>query len=193
MQMQLGLKKIYPWLIAGICYIAISGCTSGREEPSQPAVAPDTTIAFPDQESWQSTLVISKEGRRVAKVWAGYIATYNKKNVTILTDSIHVDFYDRQGRHKSVLTAREGEVDNRTENLRAIGNVVVVSDSGVVLETAELLWDNRNQKIVSEVPVKFTTRTDTLIGDSFISDPDMVNYEIRNARGYSKRTIPLKK
>lgn len=191
--MQKWIKRGSLWLLAGLFCLVIWGCTSGREEPSQPAVAPDTTIVFPDQESWKSTLVISKEGRRIAKVWAGYIATYNKKNMTILKDSIHVDFYDRQGRHKSVLTAREGEVDNRTENLKAMGNVVVVSDSGVVLETAELLWDNEKQKIVSEVPVRFTTKTDTIIGDSFISDPDMVNYEIRNARGYSKRKIPLKK
>ncbi|MCB0299574.1 MAG: LPS export ABC transporter periplasmic protein LptC, partial [Calditrichaeota bacterium] len=100
---------------------------------------------------------------------------------------------NREGQHNSVLTAQEGVVDNQTENLRAMGNVIVISDSGVVLETEELLWDNQKQKIISDVPVKFTTDEDTLVGDSFISDPELVNYEIRNARGYSKRKMQLEK
>jgi hypothetical protein len=37
------------------------------------------------------------------------------------------------------------------------------------------------------------TVDDTLIGEYFISDPDLKNYEIRKARGYSKRKIQLKK
>jgi LPS export ABC transporter protein LptC len=110
-----------------------------------------------------------------------------------LKDSIHADFFNQQGEHSSVLTARQGVVDNNTRNLTAIGNVVVVSDSGIVLETEELMWDNQRQKVISEVTVKFTTAIDTLIGDSFISDPDLVNYEIRNARGYSKRLVPVEK
>jgi LPS export ABC transporter protein LptC len=104
-----------------------------------------------------------------------------------------VDFYNQDGNHNSVLTSREGVVDNNTHNLTAIGNVIVVSDSGIVLETEELMWDNRKQKIISEVAVKFTTLIDTLIGDSFISDPDLANYEISNARGYSRRQIQVKK
>ena len=147
----------------------------------------------PAQESWESTIVVSKGGRRVAKIWAGYIAVYTNKNETFLKDSLHVDFYDHTGKHKSVLTSREGVVDNNTENLKAIGHVIVVSDSGIVLETEELIWDNQKQKIISELPVKFTTETDTVTGSSFISEPDLSNYEIRGARGYSKRMIPLEK
>ncbi len=150
-------------------------------------------VEFPDQESWGSTVTITQQGRKVAEVWAGYIALYNKKNITVLKDSIHVDFYNREGKHMSVLTADSGFVYNRTNDLEARGHVVVVSDSGVVLETEVLRWDNRNQKIVSDVPVRFTTAEDTLIGDSFVSDPDLRNYELRNARGYSRRKIPMEK
>ncbi|RMF59949.1 MAG: hypothetical protein D6748_05160, partial [Calditrichaeota bacterium] len=66
-------------------------------------------------------------------------------------------------------------------------------DSGIVLETEELHWDNNKQKIISQVPVKITTKTDTLLGDSFISDPDLKNYTIHNARGYSRRVVPVEK
>lgn len=165
-------------------------CSSPQQEG---ATGETKKIDFPDQESWESTVTITQEGRKVAEVWAGYIALYNKKNITVLKDSIHIDFFNREGKHMSVLTADSGIVYNRTNDLEARGHVVVVSDSGVVLETEVLRWDNRKQKIISEVPVRFTTAEDTLIGDSFVSDPDLKNYELRNARGYSRRKIPMEK
>ncbi len=169
---------------------AILSCTDFEDQ--QPTSSKEKT-EFPDQESWHSNITITKAGNRMAEVWAGYIASYNDRGIAYLKDSIHVDFYDDQGEYNSTLTADSGVVHNNTNDLSASGNVVVVSDSGIVLKTSELKWDNKKQKIISEVPVRFTTNDDTLIGDSFISDPDLKNYEIRNARGYSRRKIPLDK
>ena len=74
----------------------------------------------------------------------------------------------------------------------AYGNVVVVSDSGVTLYTDTLKWDNKEQKIYSEIPVKITTQDhDTLYGDSFKSDPNLDNYEILNPRGKSKKSLKI--
>ena len=170
--------------------LLLAGCT--KVDENQPTKSRQN-VAIPDQESWESVITITKDGKRVAEVWAGYIALYNEKQITLLKDSIHIDFFDRQGKHNSVLTADSGIVYNQSNDLVAEGKVVVLSDSGIVLETEQLRWDNRKQKIVSDVPVRFTTATDTLIGDSFISDPDLRNYEIRNARGYSRRNLPIKK
>ncbi len=165
-------------------------CTSIEEQTPAGSLDPNS---IPDQESWNSTITITQEGKKFAEIWAGYISFYNQQGKTFLKDSIHADFFDRDGSHNSVLTADSGIVFNQTNNLVAYGKVVVVSDSGIVLETQELRWDNEKQKIISDVPVRFTTQDDTLVGDSFISDPDLSNYEIRNARGYSRRTIPIKK
>lgn len=170
--------------------LSLVACSKTNEEPSGPKADSEQ---LPDQESWQSTIIITKDGRRMAEVWAGYIASYNKKNETVLKDSIHVDFYNQEGNHNSVLTADEGVVYDQTNNMVARGNVVVVSDSGIVLETKELKWDNQRQKIISDVPVIFTSEKEKLQGDSFISDPDLKNYEIKNARGYTRRVIPLEK
>ncbi|MFQ5582804.1 MAG: LPS export ABC transporter periplasmic protein LptC [Calditrichia bacterium] len=179
------------WLITILLLLAGAfSCSSPQEEPG---AANTERKNLPDQESWNSTVVITRESRLVAEIKAGYIATYNKKQETVLGDSIHVDFYNREGVHNSVLTADSGIVYNKSNNLLATGHVVVVSDSGIVLKTEILRWDNKRQKIISDVPVVFATETDTLMGETFISDPDLKNYEIRNARGYSKRIIPLEK
>jgi LPS export ABC transporter protein LptC len=177
-------------LIALILIFVLYSCSSTQEEPSGPR--PENE-GLPDQESWNSTIIVTRDGRRMAEVWAGHIATYNQKNETVLKDSIHIDFYDQEGNHNSVLTANEGIVYNQNNNMIAIGNVIVVSDSGIVLETEELKWNNQTQKIISDVPVIFTTETEKLNGDSFVSDPDLKDYEIKNARGYTDKIIPLKK
>jgi LPS export ABC transporter protein LptC len=166
------------------------GCSKLEED--QPTNTPNKST-YPDQELWKSKISITNEGRRIANVWAGYIAVYSEKKIADLKDSIHVDFYDREGKHNSVLTADSGVVYSETNDLNAMGHVVVVSDSGIILQSDQLSWDNQRQKIVSDVPVRFTTSEDTLIGDSFVSDPDLKNYEIRNARGYSRRKIPMQK
>jgi len=67
----------------------------------------------------------------------------------------------------------------------------VLSDSGMTLYTDTLRWNNKDQKIISEIPVKITTQTDTIYGDSFISDPNLENYTITNSRAISKRTLKL--
>ncbi|MEJ2634601.1 MAG: LPS export ABC transporter periplasmic protein LptC [Calditrichia bacterium] len=171
--------------------IGLAGC--GKIENEQQPTSSQDKVDFPDQESWNSTITITRDANRMAEVWAGYMALYNTKNMVVLKDSIHVDFFDKNGQHNSVLTADSGVVYNQTNNLIATGHVVVVSDSGIVLRTRELRWDNQRQKIISDTQVRFTTKEDTLIGDSFVSDPDLKNYEIRNAHGYSGRKIPLEK
>lgn len=186
----IGMMKIIINISLLIVFFAVFSCSSTQEEPSGPKADHE---ALPDQESWQSTIIITRDGRKQAEVWAGHIAAYNERNETVLKDSVHIDFYDQKGQHNSILTADEGIVYNQTNNMVAMGNVIVVSDSGVVLETEELKWNNQRQKIISDVPVIFTTETEKLIGDSFISDPDLKNYEIKNARGYTQRVIPLEK
>ncbi|MBN2366818.1 MAG: LPS export ABC transporter periplasmic protein LptC [Calditrichaeota bacterium] len=183
------INKTPLWILA-VAVLLIFGCTDIEE--NQSSTSPDKD-RVPDQESWQSTIIMTRDGKKFAEIWAGYIAYFNEEAQTILSDSIHADFYDRNGDHNSVLTADSGLVYNRSNNLWAYGDVRVVSDSGIVLQTRELHWDNDRQKIISDVQVKFTTKEDTLLGDSFISDPDLKNYEIKNARGFSQRKISLTK
>ena len=85
-----------------------------------------------------------------------------------------------------------GKVDDRKQDMIAYGNVVVVSDSGMILLTDTLRWDNERQKIISEIPVTIISDTDTLYGDTFISDPSLENYEITNSRGSGSEILRKK-
>lgn len=146
---------------------------------------------FPSQESWDNSIYFSRDGLRRAVLTAGYIAKYNRKKYTLLKEGVKVNFYDEEGNLKSVLTSKQGKVFDDKQDMVAIDNVVVRSKNGTVLYSEELHWINKEEKIISEVPVMITTDTDTLYGDTFKSDPDLVDYEITNTRGTSEKTISI--
>ena len=176
-------------LFLGFLFIILLACTDFESDEKIQVTDQD----YPEQESWDAEMYFTKEGKRTAVLKSGYIAKYTKKRYTILKEGVQVDFYDEEGNHKSVLTSKEGKVFDNQQDMIATGNVVLVSDNGTKLYSEELRWDNKEQKLISIVPVKITTETETLYGDSLRSDPDLVNPEIVNVSGTSKQTISLEK
>jgi len=168
--------------------LLIFACT-----PEQPAEnLPSASQDYPEQESWNALMIISREGKTIGHLKAGHVQKFIKKNYTLISDSLKVDFYNDQGQHTSVLRSEGGKVFDKSQDMIAFGHVVVVSDSGITLYSDTLKWDNKNQKIYSEIPVKLTTaEKDTLYGDRFVSDRHLSDYEIINPRGISSKTIQL--
>ena len=82
--------------------LVIAGC----EEKVKPSVVPVETAELPSQESWKSTVVFSDSGQRSAVLWSGHIASYAQQRITLLSDSVRVDFYNESEVHTSLLTAR---------------------------------------------------------------------------------------
>jgi LPS export ABC transporter protein LptC len=164
------------------------GCVTDEKDTS----LPNTTEEYPDQESWDATILITKEANTIGHLKAGKIEKYTKKNITLLKENIKIDFYNNEGQHTSVLTSEGGKVFDYNQDMLAYGNVIVISDSGMTLYTDTLKWDNKKQKIISEVPIMITTEEgDTLYGDSFMSDPNLHNREIINPHGKSVKSINI--
>jgi LPS export ABC transporter protein LptC len=160
---------------------------TGCEEKIKPSVLGGVSgAALPSQESWNSTIVFSDTALVRAILKAGHISVYDNSRETLLDQGVHLDFYDELGRHSSVLTSQTGKVDEKTNNLEAIGNVVVVSDSGVVVETDRLFWNNTTQRIHSDAFVKITSPKEKLQGHGFESDQNLRNYKIFKVSGTSE-------
>jgi len=173
----------YFWVILFLSFIVLA-CDNSNDAIQLQTAKRD----LPDHESWGNKFEITIEGRPRAIILSGYFAKYRKKQFTIFADSIHIDFFDEFGRHQSELIADSGKVFEKNDNIIAWGNVEVISDSGVVLATEVLNWDNKKRKIYTDSFCTFYTKTDTLYGDYFESDPDLSNYTIANPRGVSHRT-----
>ncbi|HNB58495.1 MAG TPA: hypothetical protein PKV06_16085, partial [bacterium] len=74
----------------------------------------------------------------------------------------------------------------------AYGNVVIVSDSGVSMQTEKIYWDHQKQRIFADGLVTMTTDEDTLRGYQFESNKDLTNWKMKNASGRSARDIDLR-
>ncbi|MGB2959687.1 MAG: LPS export ABC transporter periplasmic protein LptC [Bacteroidota bacterium] len=164
-----------------ILVLGIFGC----EGKVRPSVVPLSTKDPPSQESWRSTVIFSDSARVNAILWAGHIAVYAEREYTLLDDSIHVDLFDRSGNHTSVLTARRGKVEDRTRDFEAYENVVVTSDSGTILKTDRLFWDDSEGKIHTDAFVEIISPTEHIRGHGFVSDQSLKQYRIFRVTGES--------
>jgi predicted membrane protein len=79
-------------------------------------------------------------------------------------------------------------VDQKTNNMKAVGNVVAISDSGITLFTDTLYWDSKNERMSTLDSIMITTLDeDTLYGIGFESDSDLENWKILNPSGVTRR------
>jgi len=144
--------------------------------------------SFPDQESWGVTIILTDSSIERARIQSGHLEKYNEKQYILLDDTVRVDFFNKAEDHVAVLNSLKAEVDQNTNNMKAIGDVVAISDSGITLYTDTLYWNAKQEKMNTNDSVMITTNyEDTLYGIGFQSDSDFKNWEIIKPSGVTNR------
>jgi len=167
-----------------ILLILVSSCA---REPMPEMPSRD---GMPDQESWGVTIILTSEGLMRAKVRSGHLEKYNEKKFVLLDSSVMVDFFNEKEQHTSVLTSKTAEVDQASNDMKAMGNVVAVSDSGITLYSETLTWNSKDEKLHTKDNIMITTlEKDTLYGVGFESDSDMRNWKILSPSGVTGRKL----
>ncbi len=169
--------------------VLLIGC--GRED--HPGDTSGKTVLqkiIPDREGWDATIRISSNGVLQAIIEYGHMTYFESRQINYFDDGVRVDMFDNMGQHTTRLTADSGRYQENTQNIWAIGQVVVVSDTGVVLKTPRLKWDQSIEKILSDTTVMVTTTAkDTIYGTAFSSDPDLTHMVIENPSGSRQEGI----
>lgn len=172
--------------LAAVLALSVASCTKTQTA----ALDQKQLEALPDQEGWDSVVDITKSGQPQARIWYGHMIHYPKGSVFFFDGGIKADFYDSEGRHTSLVTADSGRLQETTNRVDAYGHVVVIADSGLVLETSHLVWLPDSEFVRSEKPVRITTTEgDTLYGVGFESDAYMRKWRILNPHGVSSRRV----
>ena len=161
-----------------VIWLFIYGCTKEKVEPTVNVQL--TAEEIPDQESWNSTIFFTDSGKTRAILNAGHIKVFSKIKETLLDSNIRVDFYNNEEIHTTTLTSKRGKVDEKTNNLYAIDSVVAVNDSGIVITSDEMIWRNKDRKIVSDKYVTIISPKEKIEGYGFESDQNLRNYIIYN-------------
>ena len=99
------------------------------------------------------------------------------------SNKLEVIFYSDSGLIESTLNADRAEVDEDNNIMTASGNVVLTSIEGKKLETEELFWDNKKNKIYTNKEVLITTKKEIIKGKGFTSKPDFSDYFISRING----------
>ena len=139
---------------------------------------------MPDAESWDATITLTNEGAKRAVIRAGHLEKYNEQKYIRLDQNVDADFFNEEEVFTTNLKSLAAEIDEEEDFLVAIGNVAVVTDSGVTLFTDTLSWDNQKEKIFTSDSVIFITENkDTLYGIGFESDIELNNWKILQPTG----------
>ncbi|MBI5403884.1 MAG: LPS export ABC transporter periplasmic protein LptC [Ignavibacteriae bacterium] len=161
-----------------LLFVIFSACESKVEPPRTDLKSGE----IPDQESWKSSVAFSDSGNVKAILNAGHISVYNSKAYTLIDSGAVVDFY-KAGEKVSTLTGKRGKVLDATKDIEMYDSVVVVNKEGSVLRTSKLYWNNKLQKVSSDVYVKITTPKEDIEGIGFESDQNLKNYTIYKVTG----------
>lgn len=183
-------KNIIRNLLLALSLFIIGLFACSKEEKAE--IVNQENLVFPDQEGWHSSVFYSTNGVVTAQINYGHMQRFKKRNVVDFDKGIVIDFYDEKGKHTSKLTSNKGKLNEASSGIEAFGNVVVVSDSGINLQTEHLWWDNSIEKVMSDEFVTITTLdNDTLYGYGFESDQYLNNWEIKVHSGKAGRGFDL--
>lgn len=153
---------------------------SCKEEKIEPKIATQNiTGEIPAHESWNSKVYFSEDGKLKAILYSEHLQKFDIKKETLL-EKIKIEFFDKQQKNTSQLTAERGKVDDITRDMFAYDNVVAQNDSGVVLKTEMLKWRNSDQKIVTDKFVSIKTKKELIEGYGLEADQSLNNYIVFN-------------
>jgi LPS export ABC transporter protein LptC len=166
-------------LTTGILIAAASFAMQGCGDKIKPSVLPGLdSKTIPQQESWNSTIVISDSGRVQARIKAGYIQKFAGPQETLVSQGVTVYFYNDTGKQTTVMTSQSGKVNEQSYLIEADGDVRVVSDDSTHLRSERLFWDNKRQQIYTTEYVYVTSPRENVQGRGFESDQRLRNYRI---------------
>ena len=173
-------KYKYFYILVFSIFIFLISCTS------------DTVLELPfnneipDQESWDVTIILTDKGIMRAKIQSGHLEKYNEKSFVFLDKNVLVDFFDNEEDHTSILTSDYAEINQKSNDMKASGNVIAISDSGITLYSDILIWNAEEEKLYTNERIMITTlEKDTLYGVGFESNSNLENWKILNPSGVS--------
>ncbi len=128
------------------------------------------------EESLHSFVLRNYTGSRLKWVLTAEDA---KISDTTIIYQLEVEFFEKDSKSSSKLRADSGYVFHKTNDLKAMGNVVINSSDSVTLWTDELRWSEEKQQIFTDGEVKYSKGNQIYRGTGLESDPSLKNIVIK--------------
>jgi len=174
-------------LVAGVSLIVGCADSAGTApRASANTILPDSA----EQIGFGVRVFLTKNSVAKGELLADTSLTYDNGNRLEL-NPVNVTFFDETGAKDGQLTAREGTYNKRLNRLEARGNVIIVRESGVRLETPQLVYDElRNQIFSDSAFVLNEPPKRQITGVGFESDPQLSKFRVmKQAKGVAPVTV----
>ena len=129
-------------------------------------------------------LLHTENGKIKVRIVANKIERFqNQQPGLIFSEKMEVYFYNDSSELQSTLMANDASIDDDKKIMLAQNHVVLTSNDDKKLETEELVWDEKQDKIYTDKKVKITTGKEVVYGEGFTSNPDFSQYSITKIHG----------
>ncbi|MBN1294939.1 MAG: LPS export ABC transporter periplasmic protein LptC [Candidatus Latescibacteria bacterium] len=177
--------RIIYCVLTVLLFVITAGCEIEEEVPVS------IEYNLPDQEFKDARIIITENSITSAIVMAKLVNVFEDDNYTVVQDSIAMEFFNKQGKRVSTLTARNGEVwglYEQVDSLKATGDVVIISEERrAKLETQSIRWNAKTRMIHADGWVRLSTEDAVQEGEKFVATDDLKNYTMENVTGSIRR------
>jgi len=171
------MQRYWPLIIA----CTLLACKNDLDQLAQVDMDADA----PDRITTQAEYYYSDSGIVRNRLRAGRVEEYmaEERQKTVMTDGVELVFFNPDGGHGSVLTAREGLIKPRKNRMEVRDHVVFTNALGERLETEHLVWSQDSDRVWTDQPVKIIRAQDILYGQGMDANEDFSRYTIRRLTG----------
>lgn len=164
-----------------ICCLLVAACKNDIGKLKQKL---DKSIVNVERAE-EVTIIYSKDGVTKAKLFTNNFQHIQNVEPSYIEMSkgLKVEFYNDTLQVQSTLTAKYGKYFEQNGNVLVRDSVVVTNIKKEMLNTEELVWNEKMQKFYTEKFVKITTPTQIIYGDGLESNQNFSEYKIINIKG----------
>lgn len=137
------------------------------------------------QQSDSLTMVYTKNGVKEYRFWTPLMERYEfaRDPYMEFRRGINIITFDTLGNDNSKLRADYAIFYEKRELWETRGNVVGESSDGRKLYTQQLFWDQKTDKVYSNVDCKIVDGEDEFVGEGFESDSEFKDWLFRESEG----------
>jgi len=177
-------NKILTAILAVGILFSIAACGKNKNEVIDLII--ENRGQFPSQHAVDVISLMSDSGitryRKTAPVWS--IFDQADPPFWEFPEGIHLERFDTDMNVDANIRSDYARYFVREELWKLVGNVDAINLEGDRFETERLFWDQRAEQIYSDTIVRVTEVSGVILyGDSFVSDQQLRNAELTNARG----------
>jgi LPS export ABC transporter protein LptC len=165
-------------IVTGALLVAVAAACKGSTAVKPPTRA--TIADSADQVMYGVRTLLTDRGVLRAELLSDTAYVFDE-NTRFELRGVHTTFYRTTGAKDAVLTSKEGTYRTNANNMQARKNVVVLSEDGRQLTTAELRFDQTTNEIAGDSAFVLTEPGRRLEGIGFRSDPNMNNVRVLRA------------